>query len=240
MVRGLFVKWGGKMASIEKILTKFNIPLANKKRFVQAFTHTSYTFEHNLGLKGHNERLEFLGDAVLELIISKYLFNFTTEITEGEMTRLRAQIVCEQSLVKASKRLDFGSFLLLGKGEEKTGGREKPSILADTFEAFVGALYLEVGFDRCYDIVVDILKTEINDAFIKGETDYKTQLQEYVQKNGVNQLLYKVIKETGPDHNKEFTTSVILDDKVLGTGIGKSKKQAEQNAARKALESFLN
>ena len=228
------------MKELEKLLHGYNVKIQDKKRFFQAFTHTSYAFEKNLGLKGHNERLEFLGDAVLELIISKFLFQFTTEITEGEMTRLRAQIVCEQSLVRVAKRLDFGSYLLLGKGEEKTGGRNKPSILADTFEAFVGALYLEIGFENCYDIVVDILHEEINDAFIKGETDYKTQLQEYVQKNGVNQLIYKVIKEVGPDHDKEFTTSVYLNGKVIGTGSGKSKKQAEQSAAQKALESFLN
>ena len=225
---------------IDNLLSSFKIPLSKtrKQLFMQAFTHTSYAFEKNLGIKGHNERLEFLGDAALELIVSKYLFSFTSDITEGEMTRLRAQIVCEQSLVRASKRLDFGEYLLLGKGEEKTRGREKPSILADTFEAFVGALYLEVGFDKCYDIVVDILKVEINEAFIKGETDYKTQLQEYVQKNGVNQLQYKVIKETGPDHDKEFTTSVLLEGRVIGTGMGKSKKQAEQSAAQKAIESF--
>ncbi|WP_213166768.1 ribonuclease III [Alkalicella caledoniensis] len=228
------------MLKIENLLTAYSIPFSRKQRFVQAFTHTSYAFEKNLGLKGHNERLEFLGDAVLELIISKYLYSFTTEITEGEMTRLRAQIVCEQSLVKAAKRLNFGEYLLLGKGEEKTGGRKKPSILADTFEAFVGALYLEIGFDSCYDIVVDILKTEINEAFIKGETDYKTQLQEYVQKNGVNQLQYKVVKETGPDHEKEFTTSVYLDGQIIGSGVGKSKKQAEQSAAQKALEKFID
>lgn len=228
------------MKELEKLLTGYNVKIEGRKRFVQAFTHTSYAFEKNLGLKGHNERLEFLGDAVLELIVSKFLYNFTTEITEGEMTRLRAQIVCEQSLVKVAKRLNFGAYLLLGKGEEKTGGRTKASILADTFEAFVGALYLEIGFENCYDIVVDILHEEINDAFIKGETDYKTQLQEYVQKNGVNQLIYKVIKEIGPDHAKEFTTSVYLNGKVIGTGMGKSKKQSEQNAAQKALESFLD
>lgn len=228
------------MKELEKLLAGYGVRLQEQKRFLQAFTHTSYAFEKNLGLKGHNERLEFLGDAVLELIVSKFLFEFTTEITEGEMTRLRAQIVCEQSLVRVAKRLNFGSYLLLGKGEEKTGGRNKPSILADTFEAFVGALYLEIGFEKCYDIVVDILHDEINDAFIKGETDYKTQLQEYVQKNGVNQLLYKVIKELGPDHDKEFTTSVFLNGKVIGTGSGKSKKQAEQSAAQKALDSFLN
>lgn len=228
------------MNQLLKLLNSYKVTISNNNKLVQAFTHTSYAFEKNLGLKGHNERLEFLGDAVLELIISKFLYNFTTEITEGEMTRLRAQIVCEQSLVRAAKRLNFGDYLLLGKGEEKTGGRSKPSILADTFEAFVGALYLEIGFERCYDIVVDILHEEINDAFIKGETDYKTQLQEYVQKNGVNQLVYKVVKETGPDHNKEFTTSVYLNGKLIGTGNGKSKKQAEQNAAHKALESFLD
>lgn len=228
------------MKELEKLLAGYDVRAQDQKRFLQAFTHTSYAFEKNLGLKGHNERLEFLGDAVLELIISKFLFKFTTEITEGEMTRLRAQIVCEQSLVRVAKRLNFGSYLLLGKGEEKTGGRNKPSILADTFEAFVGALYLEIGFEKCYDIVVDILHEEINDAFIRGETDYKTQLQEYVQKNGVNQLIYKVIKELGPDHDKEFTTSVFLNGRVIGTGSGKSKKQAEQSAAQKALDSFLN
>ncbi|SET05943.1 ribonuclease III [Anaerobranca gottschalkii] len=227
------------MKELQRLLRKYNVYIVNTDTFIKAFTHTSYAFENNLGLKGHNERLEFLGDAVLELIISKYLFDFTTEITEGEMTRLRAQIVCEQSLVKAAKRLNFGNYLLLGKGEEKTGGRNKASILADVFEAFVGALYLEVGFEKCYDIVVDILHEEINEAFIKGETDYKTQLQEYIQKNGVNKLTYKVIKETGPDHDKEFTTSVYLNGKLIGTGIGKSKKLSEQSAAQKALEKFF-
>ncbi|WP_353892137.1 ribonuclease III [Proteinivorax hydrogeniformans] len=206
--------------------------------YKKAFTHSSYAFENSLGFKAHNQRLEFLGDAVLELIISEYLYTFTKNITEGEMTRLRAQIVCENSLASVARELEFGELLWLGKGEEKTGGREKSSILADTFEAFVGALYMDVGFERSYDIVLDILRPQINKSLIGGENDFKTQLQEYVQKNGVNSLTYKIIEEKGPDHDKRFRSAVFLNGRKIGEGEGKTKKQSEQQAARKGLLNF--
>ncbi|WP_350344912.1 ribonuclease III [Proteinivorax tanatarense] len=224
------------MKKIEFFLEKFN--LSYKEIYVKAFTHSSYAFENDLGIKAHNQRLEFLGDAVLELIISEYLYTFTKNITEGEMTRLRAQIVCEKSLAASARRLDFGEMLWLGKGEEKTGGRQKNSILADTFEAFVGAMYMDLGFDKSYDIVLDILKPEINQSLIGEESDFKTQLQEYVQKNGVNDLTYKIIEEKGPDHDKRFRSAVFLNGKKLGVGEGKTKKQSEQEAARHGLMHF--
>ncbi|MGG1514679.1 ribonuclease III [Paenibacillus oryzisoli] len=201
----------------------------------QAFTHSSYVNEHRIAGHKDNERLEFLGDAVLELTVSEFLYDSYPGRTEGELTKLRASIVCEPSLVTFAEDLDFGAYVLLGKGEELTGGRSRPALLADVFESFVGALYLDQGLD----VVKSFLKTHV---FSKLSTegkllviDYKTQLQEYVQHHSMGTLEYRIVNERGPAHEREFVAEVHMDSELLGTGAGRSKKEAEQQAAAGAL-----
>lgn len=205
------------------------------KLFRQAFTHSSYVNEHKGKPFADNERLEFLGDAVLELAVSQYLFNHFPRMSEGDMTKLRASIVCEPSLVQFAESLRFGELVLLGKGEEMTGGRQRPALLADVFEAFIGALYLDQGLDS----VLSFLNTYVFPKVVQGEyakiTDFKSQLQELVQQDTLGELEYRIIQEKGPAHNREFISEVLLNDKPLGRGKGRSKKEAEQRAAEQAI-----
>lgn len=219
-------------------LTKFQESIGiffdNLETLNVAFIHPSYT---NGQQSLNNQRLEFLGDAVLELVVSEYLFQNFSRLSEGQMTKIRAFSVCEQSLAKIAQKLRLGDYLILGKGEENNGGREKASILADTFEALIGAIFIEKGFETSSDFILKNLKPFINKA-IEGEdaiTDYKTTLQELLQKNSVERLSYEVEKEEGPAHNKVFYVKVIWKGKVLGRGSGKNKKEAEQKAAQEAL-----
>lgn len=212
---------------------KFNdISLLN-----QALTHTSYANEAKNHIM-HNERLEFLGDAVLELASSTYLFKNFVQMPEGEMTKARASIVCETSLAKLSTKLNVGKYLLLGKGERLTGGEKRPSILADAFESIIGAIYLDQGWQTAYDYVIDKLQEE----FIAVENgynlkDYKTILQEVVQGKGLH-AEYKLISEEGPDHAKIFEFAVNIGGKQRGLGKGTTKKEAEQHAAYEALKKY--
>lgn len=201
----------------------------------QAFTHSSYVNEHRIRSYQDNERLEFLGDAVLELTVSQYLFEKYPNMSEGDLTKLRAAVVCETSLVTFAHELSFGKFILLGKGEELTGGRERPALLADVFEAFVGALYLDQGIDAVTRILERIVFPKINAGAFSHVMDFKSQLQEVIQRDGKGTLEYKIVEEKGPAHNREFISRVMLNDELLGTGIGKSKKEAEQKAAEQAL-----
>lgn len=202
----------------------------------QAFIHPSLINEKEKPHQENNQRLEFLGDAVLELVVSEYLYRYYDFLTEGQMTKIRAFTVCEPSLAKIAKQLSLGDYLILGKGEENTGGRKKTSILADTLEALIGAIYVDKNYSTAYDFVIQNLETVILKA-IEGEwgTDYKTNLQEVLQKYDSERVLYNVIRESGPDHDKIFYVDVVWKDMILGTGIGKSKKQAEQKAAKVAL-----
>jgi ribonuclease-3 len=202
----------------------------------QAFIHPSLTNEKEKHHQENNQRLEFLGDAVLELVISEYLYRHYDFLTEGQMTKIRAFTVCESSLAKIAKQLCLGDYLILGKGEENTGGRGKTSILADTLEALIGAIYVAKNYNIAYEFITKNLQTIIKKA-VDGQwgTDYKTTLQEVVQKSDSERVLYNVIKESGPDHDKIFHVEVVWKNKILGTGIGKSKKQAEQKAAKAAL-----
>ena len=202
----------------------------------QAFIHPSYTNEHNLQYHLNNQRLEFLGDSVLELVVSNFLFEKCIDFTEGEMTKIRALTVCEPSLAKAARALNLGKYLILGKGEENTGGRNKPSILADTFEALIGAIYVEKGLEVASTFILKNLKNSLEKA-INGEwdTDYKTALQEILQKHSSKKIVYKTVREEGPDHDKTFYVNLIWNGKVLGAGSGRSKKEAEQQAAKKAI-----
>jgi ribonuclease III, bacterial len=204
--------------------------------FRQALIHTSYANERKRGHLHHNQRLEFLGDAVLDLIVSEYLYRSFADLPEGELTKARAAIVCESTLARRARELGIGRHLLLGKGEAASGGRERDSILADTFESIIGAVYIDGGFDAASAFVRSLLAAEL-DSVADGEygRDYKTILQEIVQRHGDSRIHYEVTGESGPDHNKTFAVAVSVNNRQLGTGSGKSKKAAEQNAARRAI-----
>lgn len=202
----------------------------------QALTHTSYANEVKKLHVIHNERLEFLGDAVLELIVSSYLYCNFPNLPEGELTKARASVVCEATLAKRAHLLDVGKHLLFGKGELATGGRNRASILADAFEAIIGAIYLDQGIDNATSFVLGQLKDDL-DIVKKGKyvQDYKTLLQEVVQKNSDSKIHYELISESGPDHDKLFHIAVFINQHQSGSGFGKSKKEAEQCAAKEAL-----
>lgn len=214
---------------------KIGFQFRDEKLLKQAFTHSSYVNEHRRKPYEDNERLEFLGDAVLELTISNFLFKKYPLMSEGELTKLRAAIVCEPSLVYFANSLAFGELILLGKGEEMTGGRERPALLADVFEAFIGALYLDLGIDAVVRFLENVVFPKINEGAFSHVMDYKSQLQELVQRDGAGVLEYRVLQEKGPAHNREFVSTVTLNGETMGTGTGKSKKEAEQHAAQHAL-----
>ena len=220
------------MENLEKLLSyKFK----NKKILQNALTHSSYANEVKNSLSS-NERLEFLGDSVLSIIVSDYIYKNFSNMPEGELTRLRSSLVCEKSLCKFSRELHLGDYLLLGKGEEKCGGRERDSILADAFEAVLAAIYLDGGMEIAKKHVMNFVLRELkNHAVEDANKDYKTVLQEIIQKNPEETVSYVLVGENGPDHNKEFSVDVFLNSNSIGHGIGKSKKQAEQMAAREAL-----
>jgi ribonuclease-3 len=219
----------------QALFEQLNITPQNVRYYEQALTHSSYAHEHSLGSSAHNERLEFLGDAVLELAISESLYLRFPEMAEGKLTRFRAGLVCEDSLFRIANFLELGMYLRLGKGEATSGGRERPSLLADTFEALLGALYLDLGFDAVRDVVGKLF-TPFLDDLSKGylRHDYKTLMQEYTQAIFSITPEYRIVSELGPDHSKVFVSQLVLQSKVLGEGSGRSKKEAEQEAARQA------
>lgn len=222
------------------LLTKFlknnQIPYKNLDPYCQAFTHSSYVNEHRHLKISDNERLEYLGDAVLELTVSHYLFQIRPPLSEGDMTKTRAQLVCEASLESYAKNLNIGELMLLGRGEELSGGRERPTVVADAFEAFLGAIYLDAGMDVVHRFVHEI----IHSAYTKGEMrqifDYKSTLQELVQADSKKAIEYRIVSESGPAHNRSFESAVLLDEIILGRGNGKTKKEAEQRAAKSAIQ----
>lgn len=203
----------------------------------QALTHTSYANESRVRIE-HNERLEFLGDAVLELAISTYLFNHYPGLPEGDLTKARAAVVCEASLSSRAAELHLGDYLLLGHGELVSGGRKRPSILEDAFESVIGAIYMDQGWEKAQNYVIRQLAEHlqrVEDGSSKVR-DYKTMLQELVQRQADSHISYELLCATGPDHAKMFEFSVKLNNEVLGTGKGHSKKAAEQQAACQALK----
>jgi len=206
----------------------------DKSLLKTALTHTSYAYEKNVQ---SNEKLEFLGDSILEFVSSVFLYSNYTNLKEGEMTKVRAQVVCEESLYKVAKAHNFSDFLNLGKSEKMTGGEVKPAILADSVEAIIAAMYLDGGLEPAKQFIINNLKEEIKIASKNvGQKDYKTVLQEILQRHGEVDIKYKIIRESGPDHNKEFESEVIYNNKVLAVGTGKSKKHAEMEAAKYAIE----
>lgn len=200
----------------------------------RALTHTSYT--KNEGREHeHNERLEFLGDAVLELCISNYLYRTFAQMSEGSMTRLRAAAVCESALFCVAQQFGLDRCIQLSKGEQNTGGRTKPSILSDALEALIGAIYLDGGFSAAERFVLSFASTLIQRTLSGESKDYKTRLQELLQQKGTVNIRYTIVAESGPDHDKWFDVEVSLEGNVLGRGKGKNKKEAEQKAAENAI-----
>jgi len=205
-----------------------------------ALTHSSYANENGLSVCDYNERLEFLGDAVLEIVTSEYFYVQFPDYPEGMLTKIRAKVVQGKILAEYAAGISIGKFVLLGKGEESSGGRNRVSILADTFEAVAGAIYLDGGYLPARDFVLKFIVEEITDV---GENnryhDYKTYLQEKIQSQTGQSIEYRLVDECGPDHDKTFFIQVFIDDKIYGEGVGKSKKEAQQNAAREALEKLV-
>ncbi|MFD1888441.1 ribonuclease III [Paenibacillus wenxiniae] len=220
---------------VKQLQQQIQIQFHNRQLLKQAFTHASYVNEHRFSQHQDNERLEFLGDAVLELTVSEYLYNEYPDRPEGELTKLRAAIVCEPSLVKFAEALDFGRYVLLGKGEELTGGRQRPALLADVFESFIGALYLDQGLDAVKVFLEKHVFASLSPGGQLHMMDFKTELQEFTQHHNMGVLEYRIIEEKGPAHEREFVSEVYMGDESLGQGSGRSKKEAEQRAAAAAL-----
>ena len=207
----------------------------NKNWMKEALTHPSFANEGRKHLK-NNQRLEFLGDSVLSIIVAQHLFEHYTHLPEGELTKLRASLVCEKSLHRFALKINLGDYLVLGKGEELTGGRERPSILADAFEAVIASIYLDSGLEEARSFVLRFIPEKLDVKKMTYVSDYKTALQEIIQKNREEKIEYVLVEEKGPDHNKVFDVEVHLNSNVIGVGSGRSKKQAEQIAAKQALE----
>jgi len=217
---------------------QLGIKFKNQRLLIQAFTHSSYVNENKNRKKQDNERLEFLGDAVLELGISQYLYRTYPNKPEGELTKIRATIVCEPALVQFALSLNFDKFVLLGRGEERTGGRQRPALLADVFEAFIGALYLDQDFEGVNVFLKRFIYPKIEKGTFSNALDYKSQLQELIQKNKQTAINYQIVCEKGPAHDREFVAHVIINNRIVGVGHGRTKKESEQLAAKKALDQY--
>ena len=220
---------------MKKLEERLNYNFKNRSLLEHALTHSSYANEVRRGITS-NERLEFLGDSVLSIIVSDYLYRHFPRMPEGELTRLRSSLVCEQALCGLSRELRLGEYLKLGKGEDKGGGRERNSILADAFEAVLAAIYLDGGMEPARKHVMNFVLRELSGCDDDIFKDYKTALQEIIQRNPEEIVTYILTGESGPDHNKRFTVEVHLNSNVIGIGTGRNKKQAEQLAAKQALE----
>ncbi len=226
-----------ELAKLQKTLAYsfMEVKLLNK-----ALTHKSYVNETEENLK-HNERFEFLGDSVLDLIVSEYMIRKFSDYKEGVLSKIRAGVVNESCLAKLARKIDLGDYLLLGRGEEMSGGRNKPSLLANAYEALVGAIYFDSNLETAAKVLLPSIKKEIKGFIETPESrDYKSDLQEYTQNKMVCIPAYKVTKEIGPDHEKQFEVVVSIKNKSRGKGMGRSKKEAEQAAAKMALEGFRN
>ena len=226
----------GAAADAKALAGRLGVDFADEGLLLQAVTHSSYTMEHERPRAFCNERLEFLGDAFFDAVIGEALYERLPDEEEGRLTKLRAMIVCEESLYEIGIRLGIGEVLLLGHGEEMSGGRHRKSLIADAVEAIIGAMYLDQGYETVRKTVLRLFAERISDA-IAGRIvqDYKSAYQEKLQAHGHKDIHYQVIREEGPDHNKVFYVNVSADGKVTGQGAGHSKKEAEQAAAKDAL-----
>lgn len=219
---------------MEAIEEKLGYNFKNRGLLVNALTHSSYANENRGRSCESNERLEFLGDSVLGLVVADALYERFPELPEGRMTRMRAQLVCEESLHRVASELGLGEYMRLGRGEEHTGGRNRTSILADAVEALIAAMYLDGGMDIARAFIQGHILTALDGSYI-AFGDSKTELQELIQKKNGSVLSYELLGESGPDHDKTFTSQVSLNGKPIGSGSGRTKKEAEQAAARAAL-----
>ncbi|MCY7038003.1 ribonuclease III [Streptococcus sanguinis] len=225
------------MENLKKaLLGQFDLVFSDETLLETAFTHTSYANEHRLLKISHNERLEFLGDAVLQLIISEYLYTKYPKRPEGDLSKLRSMIVREESLAGFARDCQFDQFIKLGRGEEKSGGRNRDTILGDLFEAFLGALLLDKGVEAVKSFLYQVMIPKVEAGDFERVTDYKTKLQELLQINGDVEITYQVVSETGPAHAKNFEVAVLINGRKSGQGQGRSKKLAEQEAAKNAFE----
>ena len=226
------------MANFLELQDKIGYEFKQEKLLRQALTHSSFANEKHLRKHSDNERLEFLGDAVLEIVSSDFLYKAYPDKSEGDLTKLRASLVCEPTLAICTREMELGKYLFLGKGENLTGGRNRNSILSDALEAVIGAIYLDGGFEAVKDCVLRLFASSIEDAR-HGKyiiTDYKTALQEKLQSRGITDIKYRLVKEIGPDHDKTFIVQLIVNGRPVTKGRGKSKKQAEQQAAEEMME----
>lgn len=219
------------MESLEK---KLQYAFSNRELLSEALNHSSYANEHRSASVRSNERLEFLGDSVLGFVTAEFLFRTYGKLPEGDLTRIRAALVCEQSLYEVARELELGQYLKLGKGEEAGGGRERQSILADAVEAIFAAVYLDGGIEKVRNLIHRVLLSRT--CVVEERRDYKTTLQELIQRKSGQVLTYHMVGESGPDHNKTFVFEVRLNGEAIGQGNGHSKKEAEQDAARCALQ----
>jgi len=209
----------------------------NPDLLLNALTHSSFINEGRSSQIENNERLEFLGDAILDAVISDFLYKRTDRFEEGDLTKLRAVIVCERSLASYGMKVSIGNYLRLGKGEENSGGRKRGSIIADALEAVIGAIYLDGGWDTVQEFVIRTFAGLIDDALAgKLHMDYKTEIQEKLQARGEADISYVIEREEGPDHDKTFYANLLFQGNIIGQGSGRSKKEAEQHAAKQALE----
>ncbi|MCS4486241.1 ribonuclease III [Staphylococcus americanisciuri] len=215
-------------------MNELGLPYDNIAIYQQAFSHSSFINDFNMNRLMYNERLEFLGDAVLELTVSRFLYDQYPQLPEGDLTKMRATIVCEPSLVIFATNINMNPLILLGNGEEKTGGRTRPALVADAFEAFVGALYLDQGLEVVRHFAEQVIFPYVEGDTLMGVVDFKTKLQEYIHQLHLGRLTYRVVKEEGPAHNKEFTSEVLLNDEPISIGQGRTKKESEQKAAEQA------
>ncbi|MBR1862865.1 MAG: ribonuclease III [Ruminococcus sp.] len=220
--------------NLKEFQEKIGYTFKNERLLYEALSHSSFANE-NKKTRNSNERLEFLGDSVLSIVVSDYIFEHFKHLPEGELTKLRASLVCEKALFEFSKKLDLGKHIFLGKGEELTGGRERASIVSDAMEAVIAAIYLDGGIECARRHIMNFLPKDISPEHTVTFHDYKTVLQEIIQKNPEEKVEYFLKSEEGPDHDKRFTVQVKLNSNVIGEGVGRSKKNAEQNAAKEAL-----
>ncbi len=223
-------------ALLKEFMNKIDYEFRDIELLNVALTHSSYDNERKNYKRQNNERLEFLGDAILDAVISQFLYKKFEDLEEGDLTRMRSSIVCENSLADCGKKYNIGKYFLLGKGEENTGGRNRTSIIANTVEAVYGAVFIDGGYEKTAEFIIETLGEVIEEAVDgKRYSDYKTALQELIQKKKNSEISYETVKEEGPDHEKTFYIEVTIDNIPAGVGSGKNKKEAEQRAARDAL-----
>ena len=219
--------------ALRELQDKIGYQFKDESLLKQALTHSSFANEQKINKLNNYERLVFLGDAVLELVSSEFLFNENKDMPEGQLTRLRASMVCEPALAYCARDIELGSYILLGKGEEATGGRKRDSITSDVMEAVIGAIFLDGGIENAKEFINHFVLSDLENKILF--LDSKTLLQEEIQKKNTAQLRYELVGETGPDHDKQFSVEAYLDDKLIGSGVGRTKKAAEQQAAYEAL-----